>query len=179
VSLPRSAGAQPYSYLHPLLGGPSEVTSTDSTPVRPFGFGLSYTTVERSGLVAPSEVPAGETFTATVRVRNTGAKPATEVVQLYGRDVVGSVTRPVAQLLAYARVALAPGEEATVAFDIPPARLAFTDRTLRRIVEPGALNLWVGASSADRETEARVELTGEVYEVTAADARVAASRVLP
>lgn len=171
VSLPRSAGAQPFSYLHPVLGGPSEVTSADSTPVRPFGFGLSYTTFQRSGLTAPARVAAGETFTVSVRVRNSGARRGVDVVQLYFRDPVASVTRPIAQLLAYARVELDPGEETTVAFDIPPARFAFSDRRLRRVVEPGALELWVGPSCADRDETIALELTGEVYDVTSADAR--------
>ncbi|RIJ04193.1 glycosyl hydrolase, partial [Clavibacter michiganensis subsp. insidiosus] len=110
VSLPRSAGAQPFSYLHPILGGPSEVTSADPTPVLPFGHGLSYTTFSRSDLsVESAEVAVGEAFTATVVVRNAGDRDGTDVVQLYARDVQGSVTRPVAQLLGYLRLDLAAG----------------------------------------------------------------------
>jgi hypothetical protein len=191
VSLPRSAGAQPFSYLHPPLGGPSEVTSADSTPVLPFGHGLSYTSFERSGLVvtgaggaggggsagSPAEVPAGGAFTATVTVRNTGDRAGTDVVQLYAHDVVASVTRPVAQLLGYARVALEPGQEARVSFRVPTPRLAFSDRRMRRVVEPGAVDLWVGASCADRETEAAVAITGPVHLVTLDDERLVAVEV--
>ncbi|TWX36317.1 glycosyl hydrolase [Frigoribacterium sp. ACAM 257] len=182
VSLPRSAGAQPFSYLHPPLGGPSDVTSADSTPVLPFGHGLSYTTFERSGLVVEGEgagagagsgeVPAGGAFTATVAVRNTGGRAGTDVVQLYAHDVVASVTRPVAQLLGYARVALEPGQEAQVTFRVPTQRLAFSDRRMRRVVEPGAVELWVGASCAERETEAALAITGPVHLVSLDDARV-------
>ncbi len=178
VSLPRSAGAQPFSYLHPVLGGPSEITSADSTPVRPFGFGLSYTAFARTGLTAPAAVPAGETFTATVTVENTGAVAATDVVQLYAHDVAASVTRPVAQLVSYARVQLAPGEAAEVSFEVPASRLAFTDRRMRRVVEPGAIELWVG-TSAERDTETTVELTGEAFAVTADTPRIAAVHVAP
>ncbi len=177
VSLPRSAGAQPYSYLHPLLGGPNEITSADSTPVLPFGHGLSYTTFERTGLAADAEVAAGGTFSASVRVRNTGDRAGTDLVQLYARDVQASVTRPVAQLLGYRRVELQPGEEAVVRFEVPTTRLAFSDRRLRRIVEPGAVELWVGPSCEDRETTAELVVTGETYEVSPADARLVASRV--
>jgi beta-glucosidase-like glycosyl hydrolase len=202
VSLPRSAGAQPFSYLHPPLGGPSEVTSADSTPVLPFGHGLSYTTFERSGLVvegdgagegagdagegagataaegsAAAEAPAGGAFTATVTVRNTGGRAGTDVVQLYAHDVVASVTRPVAQLLGYARVDLEPGQEARVTFRVPTQRLAFSDRRMRRVVEPGAVELWVGASVADRETEAALAITGPVHLVTLDDPRVVAVEV--
>ncbi|KZE89369.1 Periplasmic beta-glucosidase [Microbacterium sp. TNHR37B] len=172
VTLPRSAGAQPYSYLHPFLGGPNEITSADNTPVRPFGFGLSYTTFERSDLSTPAEVDASGRFAATVRVRNTGTRAGTDVVQLYARDVVASVTRPVAQLVGFARVSLEPGESATVRFDVPTARFAFTGRKGERIVEPGTIELWVGGSCADRETQTGVELTGQVHTVTAADARI-------
>ncbi|OII25514.1 glycoside hydrolase family 3 N-terminal domain-containing protein [Frigoribacterium sp. MCBA15_019] len=173
VSLPRSAGAQPFSYLHPVLGGPSEVTSADSTPVLPFGHGLSYTSWRRSDLAVDSaEVPAGGSFVASVTVANTGDRPGTDLVQLYAHDVVGSVTRPVAQLLGYARVALDPGQEARVSFRVPTTRLALTDRQHRRVVEPGDVELWVGGSCAERETEAAVRLTGDAYPVTLADERI-------
>ncbi|NQX26692.1 glycoside hydrolase family 3 C-terminal domain-containing protein [Microbacteriaceae bacterium VKM Ac-2854] len=160
VSLPRSAGSQPFSYLHPILGGPSEITSADSTPVRPFGFGLSYTRFERSELRVPATVPTDGTIVATVRIRNVGDRRGTDLVQLYGRDVLASVTRPVAQLLGYLRVSLDPGEEALVRLEVPTALLAFSNRDYVRVVEPGELRLWVGGSSADHETEAALLLTG-------------------
>lgn len=173
VSLPRSAGAQPYSYLHPVLGGPNEITSADSTPVLPFGHGLSYTSFTRSELAVDTEADAGGSFVARVRVANTGERAGTDVVQLYARDVHASVTRPVAQLLAYARVDLAAGEEAVVEFDVPTARLAFSDRGFTRVVEPGTIELWVGPSCAERETETSLAIVGDVHPVTAADRRTA------
>ncbi|GLK17931.1 beta-glucosidase [Herbiconiux flava] len=177
VSLPRSAGAQPFGYLHPILGGPSEVTSADSTPVLPFGHGLSYTTFERSELTADAEVTAGDAFGASVRIRNTGERAATDLVQLYARDLVGSITRPVAQLLGYQRVALEPGEEAVVRFRVPTTRLAFSGLDLTRIVEPGAVELWVGPSCAERETEAAIEIVGAVHPVTVDDELLVAVEV--
>jgi len=201
VSLPRSSGAQPYSYLHPILGGPSDVTSTDPTPLRPFGFGMSYTTFAYDDLQVSGEARTDGRFTASVLVRNTGDVSATEVVQLYGRDPVASVTRPVAQLLGYARVDLAPGESRRVRFDVPAARLAFSDRRLVRVVEPGEVRVWAashaeaqapvsdlsgataGAISNERPRATRtlpgaatapatVLLTGAVHEVTGDDARL-------
>lgn len=160
VSLPRSAGAQPYSYLHPILGGPNEVTSSDSTPVRPFGFGLGYTTFDRTELRVEQSVATDGTIRASVRIRNSGQRGGSDLVQLYGRDLVASVTRPVAQLLGYARVELDPGEVAVVTFDVPTARLAFTNRDFDRVVEPGEIELWVGGSCADKQTRATVTLTG-------------------
>ncbi|GIG26557.1 beta-glucosidase [Cellulomonas denverensis] len=202
VSLPRSAGAQPYRYLTPVLGGPSDVTSADSTPVRPFGFGLSYTSFSHTELVVDDTVAAGGEFTAEVTVTNTGDRAGADVVQLYGHDVQGTVVRPVAQLLGYHRVELAPGESARLRFVVPTARLAFSDRSLTRIVEPGEVQIWVGdhaaASSAGTDgartstsgtitnhrsaqvrevpgtaTErATLSVTGDVHRVTAADGRL-------
>jgi beta-glucosidase-like glycosyl hydrolase len=171
VSLPRSAGAQPYTYLHPILGGPSEITSADSSPALPFGHGLTYTTFEHRGLTVPDQSDSSADFSVTVDVVNTGNRAGVDVVQLYARDLYASVTRPVAQLVGYARVALEAGERTVVQFRVPAARLAFGDRRGVRIVEPGDIRFWVGGSCQQRETEATMRLTGSPHEVTAADGR--------
>lgn len=162
VSLPRSAGAQPYSYLHPRLGGPSDVTATDSTPVRPFGFGLTYTSFAYEGLTVDGTATTDGALTASVTVRNTGDRDGVEVVQLYGHDLHASVTRPVAQLLGYARVAVAAGESVTVRFDVPVARFAFTDRAMRKVVEPGDVEVWVASDAAASRPGGPVETGGIV-----------------
>jgi beta-glucosidase len=201
VSLPRSSGAQPYSYLRPVLGGPSEVTSADPTPARPFGFGLTYTSFATSGLTADEQVPTDGTIGVRVEVANTGDRDGAHVVQLYGRDLVASVVRPVAQLLAYQRVTLAPGERASVEFRVPTTRLAFSDRSMTRVVEPGEIELWVAesagaktdaviaegiavsavtagaAAAGDQVERVRVTLTGGVYTVREEDARLATATV--
>ena len=171
VSLPRSAGAQPFSYLHPPLGGDSDVTSLSSVPTLPFGHGLSYTTFRRTNLRVAGGASTCTGLTVTVTVTNTGDRTGADVVQVYGRDVVASVTRPVAQLLGYHRIELAPGQSAEVELAVPAARLAFTDRSGRRVVEPGELEVWVGPSCSARDVEASVELTGETYPVTLDDPR--------
>ncbi|MET0296776.1 MAG: glycoside hydrolase family 3 N-terminal domain-containing protein [Microbacterium sp.] len=178
VSLPRSDGAQPYSYLHPTLGGTSDVTSADADPPLPFGHGLTYTTFVHEGLEVDPVVEAGGSFVATVRVRNTGDRVAADLVQLYARDEVASITRPVAQLLAFQRVPLEAGEEAVVRFEVPTQRLAFTGREGRRIVEPGDITLWVGPSCAERETTSSLVITGGVHEVGLDDPRLARASVL-
>lgn len=178
VSLPRSAGAQPFSYLHPPLGGPSEVTSADSTPVVPFGHGLSYTSFVHSDLVTPAEAATDGVVTTSVRVTNTGDRPGDDVVQLYARDLVGSVTRPVAQLLAYQRVHLAAGETLDVVFEVPATRLAFSDRSMTRVVEPGAVELWVGPSCAEKEVSGHLTLVGAVHRVTLTQPRTATALVI-
>ncbi len=183
VSLPRAAGAQPFTYLHPPLGGASEVTATDPTPVRPFGFGLSYSAIEYSELVVDAEVAAGDRFTAAVTVTNTGQYRADDVVQLYGHDVVASVTRPVAQLLGFQRVTLDPGRSVRVTFSVPTQRLAFSDRSMMRVVEPGAVEVWVGADAAATAASgaatarATVVLTGDVHVVTTSDPRMVTAGV--
>ncbi|MDE0545229.1 glycoside hydrolase family 3 N-terminal domain-containing protein [Microbacterium sp. C7(2022)] len=171
VSLPRSSGSQPYSYLHPLLGGPNEITSADNAPVLAFGHGLTYSSFERR-LSTVDAVPAGGRFTAEVRVRNTGSREATDLVQLYAHDEFATVARPLAQLVAYTRVSLAPGDEAVVRFDVPTTRFALTDRSFRRVVQPGDVELWVGPDCRTKESIARVTVSGDEYLVTDADPRV-------
>ncbi len=178
ISLPRSAGSMPYSYLHARLGGPSEVTRLDTTPPLAFGHGLTYTSFSRVALVADVEVPAGGSFNATVRVTNTGTHAGTDLVQLYAHDPAATITRPVAQLLAYQRVDLAAGESAEVAFQVPTTRLAFSDRDLVRIVEPGRIELWVGPDCRTRQTTAALQITGDVHRVRITDARWSTARVL-
>lgn len=173
MTMPRSAGAQPYSYLHPRLGGPSEVTATDSTPPLPFGFGLSYTTFEHSDLQVAAELPTDGTFEVSVRVSNVGDRAGADVVQLYGWDPVASVTRPVAQLVAYARVDLAAGESARVRFTVPTGRLSLCDRSFQRVVEPGEIQLWVGKSCADKEASAATTFVGKAHHVALAEPRQA------
>ena len=172
VSMPRSAGAQPYSYLHPRLGGPSEITSVDSTPVFSFGHGLTYTQFTHDDLHVDLPVTTGESIVASVRVRNTGARAGVDLVQLYGHDLYGSVTRPLAQLLGYQRVSLEAGEEATVQFRVPASLLGFTGIDGTRIVEAGDLELWVGPSCALKDTTILITVTGPDYALSASDERI-------
>ncbi len=171
VSLPRSAGAQPYSYLHPALGGDGDVTNLSTVPTLPFGHGLSYTSFAHTDLRVTPGASTSQGLTVALTVTNTGGRVGADVVQVYGRDVVASVTRPVAQLLGYQRVELAPGQSAQVELAVPAARLAFTDRTGRRVVEPGELEVWVGTSCEHRGLETRVDLAGDTYAVTLDDPR--------
>ena len=144
----------------------------------PFGHGLAYTGFAHTGLTADDEVTAGDTFTTQVRVCNTGERAGTDVVQLYARDVYASVSRPVAQLLGYRRVTLEPGESVVVRFQVPTTRLAFSDRSMVRIVEPGEVELWVGGSCAEKETTSSITVVGPVHRVTRNDPRLVISEVL-
>jgi beta-glucosidase len=168
VQIPNSPAGQPYTYLHPPLGDrQSWLSNLDPTPAFPFGHGLSYTTFEIDGLAADRElVPTDGRFTVSVRVRNTGAVPGAETVQLYFTDPVAQVTRPVRALLAYAKVPLEPGEETTVRFDVHTDRLAFTGLDGHRIVEPGEILLYAGSSSRATPNVLSVQLVGERRDAT-------------
>ncbi|EID56038.1 glycoside hydrolase family 3 N-terminal domain-containing protein [Saccharomonospora xinjiangensis] len=167
VQVPRHPGGQPGTYLHPPLGANSDgISNLDPTPAFPFGHGLSYTTFDHSGLTLSAErVPTDGSLDITVDVRNSGDRAGSEVVQLYLDDVEAQVTRPVRQLAGFARVDLAPGEVVRITFTLHADRTSFTGRTLRRIVEPGTIGVYVGRSVADLPCSSSFELTGPVREV--------------
>lgn len=176
VTLPRSSGTQPYTYLHPMLGGGSEVTNLDPRPAAVFGHGLSYTTFAYDDFTAAAQVPTDGAMTASVTVTNTGDRAGGHVVQLYARDLFGSVTRPLAQLVGFRRIFLEPGASATVEFTVPTTRVAFTGRAGTRMVEPGDMTLWVGDSST-RVAEAPVSLTGPASAITSVSRRLTTATV--
>jgi len=116
----------------------------------PFGFGLSYTTFEYSALrIEPAEMPASGRATIRCRVRNAGSRAGHEVVQLYIRDVLASVARPVMELRGMRRIFLEAGAEQDVTFQLGPQHLRFLDEHMKWVVEPGAIRILVGASSKD------------------------------
>jgi beta-glucosidase len=164
VQIPRHPGGQPGTYLQPRLGAErSEVSNLDPTPLFPFGHGRSYTSFEVGELrISAAEVPTDGEFTVSVRVRNTGERAGDEVVQLYLRDIVAQVTRPVRQLVGFARVPLEPGEAKDVTFLVHTDRTSFTGRDLVRIVEPGEVEVQVGVSAGDLPCVGSVVLTGPV-----------------
>jgi len=152
ISFPRATGQLPVYYDRKPTSFRSYLDLTRE-PLFPFGYGLSYTTFKLDNLrVAPEKIgPAGEA-TVTVDVTNTGARAGDEVVQLYVRDRVASVTRPVKELRGFERVGLAPGERKTVTFKVGPAALRFTNERMERVVEPGLFDLMVGTSSKTAAT---------------------------
>ncbi|MBL7258927.1 glycoside hydrolase family 3 C-terminal domain-containing protein [Actinoplanes sp. LDG1-01] len=174
VQIPRHPGGQPGTYLLPSLGAENTgVSNLDPTPLFAFGHGRSYTTFEVDDLrISATEVPVDGEFEVTVRVRNTGSRPGDEVVQLYLKDLVAQVTRPVKQLTGFARVPLAAGEAKDVTFTVHADRTAFTGRDFSRIVEPGELDVLVGTSAADLPCTGRVRLTGSVRVVGDRDRRL-------
>ena len=128
------------------------------TPLFPFGHGLSYTTFEYHGLrVSEPEIPLDGTLTISVELSNRGEREAEEVVQLYTRDLVGSITRPVKELKGFQRIRLRPGETRTVRFELQAADLSFFGTDGEPVVEPGRFHAWIGGSSdVEQHTEFRI-----------------------
>jgi beta-glucosidase len=147
ISVPRSEGHLPVFYNHKPSARRGYLAA-DVSPQFAFGFGLSYTTF---ALGVPSlrdpRIRRSDSTAVTVRVTNTGSRAGAEVVQLYIRDDVSSVTRPVKELKGFAKVLLQPGESADVTLDITPEALAFFDDRMQYVVEPGTFTIMVGTSS--------------------------------
>jgi beta-glucosidase len=150
VTFPVAEGQLPLTYNHKPTGRGDDYVDLTGQPAFPFGFGLSYTTFEYSGLsIEPAALAADGTVTVRLVVRNTGSRAGDEVVQLYIRDVLASRARPVMQLAGFRRVHLAPGEAHEVEFVLDDDALSMLDADLRRVVEPGTFRVMVGASSKD------------------------------
>jgi beta-xylosidase len=166
VSIPALEGGQPATYLAAPLGGPTEVSNIDPRAKYPFGHGLSYTSFEWSDAAIDSaQTTTSGSVTVSLTLRNTGERAGIENVQLYLHDPVASVVRPVQRLVGYASVPLEAGADARVSFEVNADLSAFTGRDYARIVEPGELELRIGASSGDIRFALPVTLTGPVREV--------------
>ena len=166
VSVPKSAGAMPYYYNHKLKSGGTPIAFHFGAKY-PFGYGLSGTTFRYHDLQLnqqPIPIENGE-ITVQIQVTNTGSQAGSEVVQVYLRDCVASLVRPVHELKAFQRVKLDAGETATLNFSIPTDMLNFTNAAHKRIVEHGVFDVQVGASSADIRASGKVTLAGEVLEL--------------
>ena len=152
ISFPRSVGQLPLYYNRKPTARRGYLFA-DKESLFPFGFGLSYTTFAYSNLkVNPATIGPADNAKVSVTVTNTGKRAGDEIVQLYIRDLVSSVTRPIMELKDFRRVALAPGESKTVEFLITPDKLSFLDLNMKSVVEPGAFNIMVGTSSVKYET---------------------------
>jgi beta-xylosidase len=161
VSFPGDNANQPSTYLAAALGHRSEVSTVDPTPVFPFGHGLSYAPVTWLDVKhSPAPWPTDGTCELTVSLRNSSAIPTCEVVQVYLHDPVAEVARPVQQLIAARRVELAPGATGTLKIELHADLTSYTGRSGHRQVDPGEIELRVGASSADIRETVRLTLEG-------------------
>ena len=186
VTWPKAAGQEPIYYNHKSTGRPapspgekqplpfdeipvgawqSSLSNTSryldlgSGPRFPFGFGLTYTTFEARNLkVEPKKLARDGVLTVEVELVNSGSRPGTEVVQLYTRDLVASLTRPVRELKAFESVTLKPGEARRVRFELPASALAYFDHEGRSVLEAGTFQVWVAAHAEDARLGDRFEL---------------------
>ena len=154
----RTVGQVPFYYNHKNTGRPpvdtskftSRYSDLPSSPLFPFGYGLSYTTFDYGSVtLSPEVIDTAGTVAVDVRVKNTGTRRGEEVAQLYVRQDVGSVTRPVRELKGFQRIILAPGESRRVEFSLPARDLLMYDDSMRRVVEPGTFTVYVGTNSRD------------------------------
>jgi len=160
VSFPRNVGQIPIYYNHFNTGRPyhpgdspkfkSDYLDALNTPLYPFGYGLSYTTFQYSDISLSSEIlKAGGEITASVNVTNTGTRSGKETVQLYTRQMVGSITRPVKELKGFQQITLQPGETKKVSFPITANDLKFYNGDLKYVYEPGDFKVFIGTNSQD------------------------------
>ena len=163
LSIPRSAGAVPYFYNHKFKSPGTPVARHFGSDYA-FGHGLSYTTFEFSDLRFDSDVLDIESGTVSARfkVKNIGGRKGIAVPQLYVRDKLASLVRPIKELKGFARVALEAGASAEVTIDVPVDMLNFTGYEGKRIVEPGEFEIMIGHSSADIALRGTITVTGKV-----------------
>lgn len=172
ATFPQNVGQIPLFYNHKNTGRPlqegrwfekfrSNYLDVSNEPLYPFGYGLSYTTFVYSDIhLSSTEMSADGELTATVTVTNTGSRDGAEVVQLYIRDLVGSVTRPVKELKGFEKIFLKAGESRKVSFSITPELLKFYNYDLQFVCEPGDFDVMIGGNSRDVK-KARFLLKGE------------------
>ncbi len=160
ISVPRSVGHLPafYNYKPSARRG---YLWDDVSPLYEFGYGLSYTSFEISApKLTKKQIGRKDSTRVTVSVRNIGKREGTETVQMYIRDSVSSVTRPVKELKGFQKVTLPPGDTKAVAFDITPDLLSFYDVNMKYVVEPGDFEIMIGNSSRDADLQ-KVVLTAK------------------
>jgi len=149
ITVPRSTGQLP-DYYYQKPSAKREYLGSTTKPLYPFGWGLSYATFKYANLLlSPHTIGPQAKTKVSVDVTNTGKVRGDEVVQLYIRDEVSSVTRPVKELRGFQRIALNPGETKTVEFSLGPSELSFLNRDMRRVVEPGTFAIMVGGNSEE------------------------------
>ena len=186
ITWPKSSGQLPVYYNHKATGRPASdnnytrIQKIDPAttwqhapgnssnhldyghrPEFPFGYGLTYSDFKYSNLqLDRRELSVGDKLKVSIQIQNIGQRQATEVVQLYVRDLVGNVTRPVKELKAFDRVTLSPGQIKTIEFELDTSTLSFHNQALKNTVETGRFKLWVSRHSQDEENESWFDLVG-------------------
>ncbi len=158
MTFPVSVGQVPIYYNHKNTGRPydenqkytSKYLDISNEPLYPFGFGLGYTNFTYGEVsLSKNSKTANEAITATITVTNSGTREGVETVQLYIRDKVGSIGRPVKELKGFQKISLKPGESKTVSFKITQSDLSFYNADLKWVAEPGEFDIMIGGNSRD------------------------------
>jgi beta-glucosidase len=170
MTFPRSVGQIPIYYGHKPSGGRShwkqDYVEQSTKPLYPFGYGLSYTSFDYSNLrITPEKVGIDGTVNISVDVANVGKRAGDEIVQLYVHGPSLTMTRPVKELKGFKRLTLAPSQKCTVTFQLSPRQLGLYDRQMNFVVEPGSVEVMIGASSADIRLNGAFEITGQTIEI--------------
>ena len=150
ITFPLNEGQLPLNYNHKPTGRGDDYNDGSGQPLFPFGYGLSYTEFEyRNAVLSKRKIAVDESTTIEFTIRNTGNVDGDEVVQLYLKDELASVARPVKELKAFQRISLKAREEKEVVFEITPAMLSLLNDRMERVVEPGTFRIMIGSSSKD------------------------------
>ena len=150
ITFPLTEGQLPLVYNHKPTGRGDDYDDLTGQPLFPFGYGLSYTSFEYSGLqIVKSRITSNDSTLVKCTVTNTGKTEGDEVVQLYLRDELASVARPITELKGFQRIHLKPGESKTVSFMITPELLSMWNLNMKKTVEPGDFRFMLGASCKD------------------------------
>ncbi len=169
ASFPRATGQVPIYYNHKNTGRPadevikwtSKYIDLPDSPLYPFGYGLSYTTFSYDGLtLSVDKMGANDSIVVSAVIKNTGSRSGEEIAQLYIHDEVASITRPVKELKGFQKISLAPGESKRIQFVLKPDHLKFYNLSMKRVVEPGLFEVFVGPNSAEG-LKAEFEYAGE------------------
>lgn len=159
ITFPVEEGQLPLTYNHHPTGRGNDYYDLSGEPLYPFGFGLSYTTFEISGLqLNKTKFSENDTIMAKVNVKNTGTKAGSEVVQLYVKDLLSTVSRPVIELKGFKKIELQPGESKSVTMEVPVKELQFLNEKMNWTVEKGIYRIMVGNSSKNLSLKQNVEV---------------------
>jgi len=159
ITFPIDEGQLPLTYNHHPTGRGNDYYDLSGEPLYPFGFGLSYTTFEITDLqLNKTKYSENETIIAKVNVKNTGSKAGSEVVQLYIKDLLASVSRPIIELKGFQKVELKPGESKQISIEVPVQELKFLDEKMNWIVEKGMYRIMVGNSSKNLPLKQNIEV---------------------